>query len=185
MNICDNRYIITGGPGSGKSTLLDALSEKGYQCFEEISRVVIREQHEIGGDKVPWLNLAEFAEICYDRMSSQLEDCNTNSKCFYDRGIPDIIAYVRRGELNVPQKYFSKSKDYNRIVFLAPAWKEIFVNDSERPESFDDSLEIYLFLKETYLELGFTVVELPKSSIENRVQFITDYLSVDRDSEIA
>lgn len=185
MNICDNRYIITGGPGSGKSTLLDALSEQGFQCFEEISRIVIKEQHEIGGDKVPWLNLAEFAEICYKRMSSQLDKCNANSKCFYDRGIPDIIAYVKRGGLPVPSKYFNKSKDYNRIVFLAPAWKEIFINDSERPESFEDSVEISLFLKETYFDLGFTVIELPRSSVLERVHFISNYLSSDKESDIA
>ena len=167
-----NRYIITGGPGSGKSSLLAALVKQSYQGFEEISRIIIREQHEIGGDKVPWENLADFAELCYDRMNLQLDECQPNSTCFYDRGLPDIIAYVRRGGLRVPAKYFEKAKSYNRTVFLAPPWQEIFVNDSERPESFEDATEIYHFLKSTYNELGFTIVELPKVSIKERVAFI-------------
>jgi len=172
MSIHSNRYIITGGPGSGKSSLLAALVEKSYQGFEEISRVIIREQHEIGGDKVPWQNLADFAELCYERMSVQLDKCETDCTCFYDRGLPDIIAYVRRGGLSVPAKYFEKAKAYNRTIFLAPPWPEIFINDSERPESFEDASEIYKFLKSTYTELGFTIVELPKVSVQERVAFI-------------
>lgn len=177
----NNRYIITGGPGSGKSSLLNALIDKEYKGFEEISRIVIREQHEINGDKLPWKNLAAFAEICFERMSKQLRDCNSKNYCFYDRGIPDIIAYVRRGGLKVPEKYYEKSNQYNSIVFIAPPWQEIFINDAERPESFDDSMEIYQFLKETYNELGFQTIELPKVSIKERVKFIENYLSACKD----
>ncbi len=185
MSKYENRYIITGGPGSGKSSLLNALSAKGYQCFEEISRVIIQEQHKIGGDKVPWENLAEFADICFERMGDQLSECKPTRNCFFDRGLPDIIAYVRRGGLNAPAKYFEKCKDYNKCIFLAPPWKEIFINDDERPESFEDALEISSFLRNTYRELGFTIVELPKLSIKERLLFIEDYLSRDKDSKRA
>jgi len=181
MNIC-NRYIITGGPGSGKSTLLSKLSEQGHQCFEEISRIVIQEQHQMGGNKVPWHNLSDFAEICFERMSTQLYECKPEGKCFFDRGLPDIIAYVRRGGLKVPPKYFQKSDQYNKTVFLAPTWEEIFINDAERPESFEDAMEISVFLRNTYEELGFTVIELPKLSVAERVLFIANYLSTDNDS---
>ncbi|WP_372754673.1 AAA family ATPase [Labilibaculum sp.] len=177
MNTINNRFIITGGPGSGKSTLLSQLSDHGYCCFEEISRIVIQEQHQIGGDKVPWRNLPDFAEICFQRMSAQLLECTADKNCFFDRGLPDIIAYLRRRGCDVPKRYFKHSKQYNKTVFLAPPWKEIFINDAERPESFEDSMEISLFLKNTYEELGFRVIELPKSSIKHRVKFINNYLS--------
>lgn len=182
MNKCNNRYIITGGPGSGKSTLLNKLSEQGHQCFEEISRIVIQEQHKMGGDKVPWHNLSEFAEICFERMSLQLYECEPEGKCFFDRGLPDIIAYLRRGGLAVPPEYFQKSHQYNKTVFLAPPWKEIFINDAERPESFEDAKEISIFLRNTYEELGFRVVELPKYPVNERAQFIANYLFNDNDS---
>ena len=176
MNTVNNRFIITGGPGSGKSSLLNQLSDHGYFCFEEISRIVIREQHKIGGDKVPWQNLADFADICFTRMSAQLLDCTATKNCFFDRGLPDIIAYLRRGGCDVPKQYFKHCKQYNQTVFLAPPWKEIFINDAERPESFEDSVEIALYLKTTYKELGFKVIELPKSTISERIQFIENYL---------
>ena len=172
MMTSSNRYIITGGPGSGKSSLLKALINHKHQGFEEISRVIIREQHKLGGNRVPWLNLAGFANLCYERMSTQLTQCNSACTCFYDRGLPDIIAYMRRGGLEVPAKYFEKAKSYNNTVFIAPPWKEIFINDSERPESYEDAVEIFRFLKSTYQELGFNIVELPKLSINERVTFI-------------
>lgn len=177
MESCKNRYIITGGPGSGKSTLLKGLIDKGYHGFEEISRMIIREQHQIGGDKVPWRNLSEFAEICYERMCNQLMTSSPYEYTFFDRGLPDIIAYVKRGKLEVPKKYFEKCKNYNLIVFLAPPWQKIFINDEERPESFSDAQEIYQFIKETYSNLGFKLVELPKVSVPERIQFIESYLS--------
>ncbi|WP_421920501.1 AAA family ATPase [Marinifilum sp.] len=176
-----NRFIITGGPGSGKSSLLNALKNQGYKGFEEISRIIIREQQEINGDKLPWKNLADFAEICYERMLKQLDDYNSRSYCFYDRGIPDIIAYVRRGGLQVPSKYFENCNQYHPSVFITPPWQQIFINDAERPESFKDSMEIYQYLKNTYKELGFQIIELPKASIKKRVEFIEAYLSSCKD----
>ena len=44
-------------------------------------------------------------------------------------------------------------------------------------KSYEDSAEIYKFLKETYSELGFNIVELPKVAIINRANFIESYLS--------
>jgi predicted ATPase len=38
------RIVIAGGPGSGKSTLLQALADSGEVCYEESSRILIREQ---------------------------------------------------------------------------------------------------------------------------------------------
>ncbi|MGQ1910262.1 AAA family ATPase [Marinifilum sp. RC60d5] len=177
----ENRYIITGGPGSGKSSLLNALIKANYQGFEEISRIVIREQHKLGGDKLPWKNLQAFAEVCYERMGKQLEKCEPDTLCFYDRGLPDIIAYMRRGALHIEEKYYEKCSEYNNTVFIAPPWKDIFINDAERPESFSDSLEIYQFLKETYLELGFEIIELPKVTIPERVKFIEAYITTCKD----
>ncbi|PID68155.1 MAG: hypothetical protein CR968_03115, partial [Flavobacteriia bacterium] len=56
------RYIITGAPGSGKSSLLEALKLRGYHCFDEVSRLIIKEQQQINGQLLPWDDLAGFAQ---------------------------------------------------------------------------------------------------------------------------
>src|ERR1700692_1752209 len=54
------RIVIAGGPGSGKSTLLQTLAESGEICYEESSRVLIREQVAQAGRLVPWGDLSGF-----------------------------------------------------------------------------------------------------------------------------
>lgn len=168
-----NRYIITGGPGSGKSTLLQALKAEGYCGYNEISRTVIREQQAIGGDKVPWANLAGFATICNTKMKEILQNTSTNI-CFFDRGLPDIIAYLKRGELAIPNHFYEQCCNYNTTVFIAPPWRDIFINDAERPETFEHSEITYQYLKKTYTDLGFSLIELPKTDVKQRVAFVID-----------
>ena len=40
--------VLIGGPSSGKTTLIEALKTKGYTCYPEVSREVIREAQEQG-----------------------------------------------------------------------------------------------------------------------------------------
>ncbi len=166
-----NRYIITGGPGSGKSTLLNALKREGYKCYDEISRIIIQEQQQTNGDKVPWKNLNAFAHICYNRMAEQLKE-TPQEICFFDRGLPDVIAYLKRGNIAIAPYFYEQCKDYNNTVFIAPPWQDIFINDTERPETYRQSVEIYQQLQNTYSNLGFQLIELPKVSVAERVGFV-------------
>src|SRR3981081_319633 len=68
------RIVIAGGPGAGKSTLLQALAASGEICYEESSRVVIREQLARAGRLVPWGDLPAFAQECSERMRAQIAD---------------------------------------------------------------------------------------------------------------
>ncbi len=214
-----NRYIITGGPGSGKSTLLNALKAEGYECYDEISRTIIQEQQLINGDKVPWKNLSAFAYICYERMTAQLEN-TPQDVCFFDRGLPDIIAYLQRGNITaavfstavcpILLPIYKEGKLPLLLVFtgsakiiipqfllhppgriflltipnapklinsLSPPWQDIFINDTERPETYQQSVDIYRHLKNTYTDLGFQLIELPKVSVAERVKFVQAAIS--------
>ena len=53
-------YIITGAPGTGKTTIINALKKEGYSCAEEISRELIAEQIDIGGNILPWKDQIAF-----------------------------------------------------------------------------------------------------------------------------
>src|SRR5580704_16698046 len=96
------RIVIAGGPGSGKSTLLRALAEAGEVCYEESSRVLIREQLARAGRLVPWDDLSAFARECSERMRAQLADSARHGRCFFDRGLPDLIGYLSRGGYRAP-----------------------------------------------------------------------------------
>lgn len=168
-----NKYIITGGPGSGKTTLLTALQHKGFNCSEEASRQVIIEEVAKGSTCLPWINLSCFANKTLERMIEQYLSSPSNVT-FFDRGIPDIIAYLKLAELPVADCYFKslETHTYHRTAFILPPWKEIYLNDPERWQTFEESVAIYHSLKETYESLDFTLIELSKTTVAERMRIV-------------
>lgn len=172
-----HKFIISGGPGAGKSTLLEALRASGFYCVDEASRQLIQEQVAEGSQCLPWTNLACFARLALTRM---LADCalaleQTNEElAFFDRGIPDILAYLQVGGLPIEDSYYQavRACDYQPLVFIAPPWQSIYVNDAERWQTFEEATALYQALVKTYQLLGFTVAELPKASVDERVTFV-------------
>jgi predicted ATPase len=174
QNVMD-RIIITGGPGSGKSTLINQLSLRGYHCVPEVSRVLIQEQVATESDCLPWRNLNCFAHLALDRMILDY-NCNLQAgeTAFFDRGIPDIIAYLKVGAIPLDIRFdlAARQHRYHTIVFVAPPWREIYVNDEERWQTFDESTLLYDEIVSTYKHLGYKMKELPMTSVASRCDFI-------------
>jgi predicted ATPase len=63
---------------------------------------------------------------------------------------------------------------YHQTVFIAPPWREIFRQDIERKQDFDEAQRTYESLFKTYQELGYELVDLPRAAVEDRVQLILD-----------
>ena len=185
-NLAPQRIVIAGGPGSGKSTLLQALAESGEICYEETSRILIREQRTVSGQLVPWADLSAFAQECGRRMRAQLADSARHGRCFFDRGLPDLIGYLEHGGCNAPHDWRDVSREYANPVFFAPPWREIYMNDAERPQSFAEASELSMHIRRAYEGLGFRLVELVKSSVLDRRRQVREYLSMhqhERDHE--
>lgn len=174
------RVVIAGGPGSGKSTLLQALAASGERCYEEASRTLIREQLAQSGQRVPWGDLWAFAQECAARMLKQLADSARHQRCFFDRGLPDLIGYLTHGGRTAPDEWRSASRTYARVVFFAPAWQEIYVNDPERPQSFADARSLGAHIRRAYVDCGFRLVELTKSPVADRLRQVVAHLDAYR-----
>lgn len=171
----DRFFIITGGPGAGKTTLLDALAARGHHRTVEAGRAIIQNQMAIDGPALPWRDPALFAEamLVFDMHSYRLAE-DTLGTVFFDRGVPDMVGYMRLMGLPVPAHMLKAATTfrYNRRIFIAPFWPEIFTNDRERKQSPDEARRTCETIARTYRELGFEIVELPKSSIAERVDFV-------------
>ena len=171
--------MITGGPGSGKTALINALGKSGFCVFPELARQMIQD-----GGKAPIRNLREknnglfFKEILRKRIQ-QHQATSGNTISFFDRGIPDSLAFLKfMGMENPP--VLSKAIDkyrYNNTVFLLPPWEEIYENDLVRLESFAEAEILFNLVKEAYSESGYLIEELPIGSIEKRVLRIRNKLT--------
>lgn len=165
------RYIITGGGGSGKTSIINFLNDLGYETLPEVSRQLIIEQQKHNGDLLPWSNLHGFGTECLNRMIQQVKYTNQNIT-FLDRGTPDILAYFKTKNLKWNREANLHLSKYQKTVFICPPWQQIFINDPQRPESFEQSGMIYQNLKTIYTKLGFTIIEIPKTSISERALFL-------------
>jgi predicted ATPase len=169
------KYIISGGPGAGKTTLLHALKDSGYFIYDEVSRQLINELVQSNSQFLPWINMGEFAKLALSRMIEAYQSANLyNSIAFFDRGIPDIIAYLKFSNIKIDDIFYSAIDQYkyNPTVFMAPPWEEIYINDDARNETFAESKIIYAALSDIYKECGFNVIELPLISVQERVAFV-------------
>lgn len=171
--------VITGGPGSGKSTLIEVLEDAGHARSVEAGRAIIRDQVAIGGPALPWSDPAFFAELmlCWEMRSYGMAQ-EQFGLVFFDRGVPDCIGYLRLMGLPVPA-HMHRAADvcrYNRLVFLAPPWREIFHQDEERRQDFAEAVRTFEALASTYRDLGYELVELPCAPVEERRRFVLDRL---------
>jgi predicted ATPase len=168
------RYIISGGPGFGKTSIIKELENRKYKSIHEISRSIIKEQMEKGGDILPWKNLKAFSGLVFEQRLNQHSNAPSNEVCFYDRGIVDVLAYLKNDALHVPSSYIEASRKfhYNQIVFLTPPWREIYLMDNERKEDFEKAFAIHQLIELTYKQMGYHTQNIPLLNVEARVDFI-------------
>ena len=175
-----NRIIITGGPGSGKTSLISFLSENGFQCQHEISREVILEAQKEGIDQLFLTDPILFSKKLLKERLKQFNDIHHFEKTaiFYDRGLPDITAYMDYTGVNYPDEFknFCQNNRYDSI-FLLPPWKDIYIQDNERYESFAEAEKIHHFLLKAYKNYGYKVIEVPFDTLTNRMKFIKTSLA--------
>ena len=168
-----NFYIITGGPGAGKTSVLENLALKGYSYIPETARQIIKERLSKGLPPRP--DPTSFAQQIF---AQDWKNFALNSSIptllFYDRSFMDSACMLFESNMESYNKVkgIHLANRYNNRVFITPPWKEIYRNDRERDQTFEQSIEVYKRLEKWYGEHGYEMVVLPKDTVENRAKFI-------------
>lgn len=172
-----NKIVITGGPGTGKSTLIDELIKRGYNCLQEVSRDITEMARRNGIEQLFLKNPMLFSEMLLEGRENQykMAEKTATNLVFFDRGIPDVHAYMNYISIDYPPIYVEKSMKYRYdTIFITPPWQEIFITDEVRYENFEQSLAIHNHLHKTYEKLGYQLIEVPVGLIDFRTDFILD-----------
>lgn len=173
--------VITGCSGGGKSTLLTELARRGYRVFPEAGRQIVREQDWIGGNALPWTGPEKFVELLLSRAMHQLISAASEpGLAFFDRSVVEPLSGLARMGLPVPD-HFVRAGDlcrYDETVFVAPPWPEIHHTDAERRHGFGEALAEYEPLLAAYRRLGYRLVELPRTDVATRADFVLAALGV-------
>lgn len=168
-------HVITGGPGSGKTTLIEALARAGHARTVEAGRAIIQEQMAIDGPALPWRDPALFAELMLSwEMRSHRAASRRDGPVFFDRGVPDLGGYWRLIGDAVPSHVIKAAERcrYNRRVFVAPPWPEIFTQDSERKQTLEEAERTFDAVTSAYRDFGYELITLPRTSVEERMRFV-------------
>ena len=177
----DHFFVVTGGPGAGKTSLITKLARRGFHTIPESGRAIIREEMQSGGDALPWADRMSYAERMLERDLRAYSAAQALSgPVTFDRGIPDILGYLTLCGLPVPPQVTAAAKAarYNRRVFLAPFWDEIFTQDTERKQTRAEAETTGAVMRETYIALGYEITELPCADLGARADFVCKQLAI-------
>lgn len=175
------KIVITGGPGTGKSTIINHLIERGFICLEEISRQVTLEAKTEGIDQLFLTHPLLFSELLLKGRQKQFLEADMfgDKTVFFDRGIPDVLAYMDFIGDTYPKTFVDAChKAIYDAVFILKPWKAIYTSDNERYESFEQALEIHDNLVNTYKNYNYTLIDVPFDTVENRTNFILKVLGM-------
>jgi predicted ATPase len=176
----NNFYVFTGGPGAGKTTTLEALRARGYLCVEEAARRVLRQQAATGGNATHDGDRAKYRDLTLDMMIGDYRAVTERTApVFFDRGIPELAGYgTAEGEPDPPALVQAIADcRYAPRVFLFPAWQDIYVHDDLRKHTFEHAVEVTVICREAYQRQSYKIVDVPRSSVEERVRFVLDNLT--------
>ena len=175
-------FVITGASGSGKSTLVAALAELGYACVHEVGRNIVREQLAARGRLLPWIDQPAFMEEVLTRnIADHTGALSLTGPVFFDRGIPECIAWARLLGVGVQPHHTSAAAlyRYNPIVFVTEPWPEVYVTDLERRESFEVAVRAFEPTIEAYAKCGYRPLVVPKVAVAERVKFVLGHATND------
>jgi predicted ATPase len=168
------RAVITGGPGAGKSTLLGALAQEGFQTFPEVARGLLQ---ATGGMALRAERPAEFAIAMLDAERNSWFAAQAGIS-IYDRGFPDIAGFLELESiaLSRPVDDACRNLRYSGPIFRAPPWRAIYTQDEERFQSWNQATLSDRAVSAAWLRYGYELVDLPFTSVADRVQFVRDRL---------
>ena len=169
-----HRFVLLSGcSGGGKSTLLAELQARGHRVVEEPGRRIVQQELEGGGSALPWVDGAAFARRAIEMaLSDRKAAMNWPGWVFFDRGLIDAASALQDTTGEPALLHLGTTHRYNKKVFLAPPWREIYVTDAERRHGFDETLAEFGRLERQYPTLGYEVIMLPKVSVQERADFV-------------
>jgi len=176
-HILENGFLLTGGPGTGKTTLIDKLEKMRYNTYPEIAKEKFK--------KNPMYTLNHpgifFKEIL-DKYISNYNSAKKLDICFFDRGIPDLLAMIDI----LPYLNSAKRVSDNKILKLSKKYRygKVFLLDplpNYNPKKHvnltkEQSLIFHRFNIKRYKQLGYDLIPIPVGSVEDRVDMILNHI---------
>ena len=158
-----------------ETTLIDALGRRGHAVFAEAGRAVLQIGRSIDSPGLPSANWRLFGELLLLwHLRSHREAQVRGSVAFFDRGLPDVLAfYARKHSLAPPHATRAvEHHRYNPRVFLLEPQAGMYEHNPERTGSYARAVAFHGGLIEWYRRVGYDFMVVPPASVDDRVDFV-------------
>ena len=91
---------------------------------------------------------------------------------FFDRALHDVIGYLNY--VQDPNKKWEKELNnykYNLVFLLKPVF-QIYIQDEDRMETFEEAVEVHKSLEKTYHQSKLKIIKLPFTTPQKRFDLI-------------
>jgi len=186
--IKNKKIVISGGPGSGKTTLVNLLRNRGHECVEEFSRIIIENAQKKGEKNIFKSEPISFSEEIWKGRKEQYEKFDIywgkakKPYVFFDRGLHDVVAYLECNGVPYDPHKFDLSNFPYEMALLLPPWKAIYIKDNERKEDFEETEKLYFYIKNTYQKNNIPIIEIPFQNPELRISTLHKYLDNEKNA---
>jgi predicted ATPase len=171
-------HIVTGAPGSGKTVVLAALGPR-FHLVPEPAREVLAKARAADDTAMHDRDWGAFVSQLLQRSIEKHRAAQSvEEPVVFDRGVPDCVAYAVT--LNVdpgPSRAAADVYRYHPEALIMPPWEDIYTTDDERTMSFGDTIAFHEALVDAYAGAGYTLVEVPRDSPEQRAAFAREFIS--------
>jgi predicted ATPase len=178
------RYVVTGAPGAGKTSVVQALDADGFFVIPEAATELIA-QEQSRGVLEPW-----WSSGFVDRVGRrQVEEANHAEAelQLLDRSLVCTLALERYLQLP-PSPFLAAAVDsmvrddtYQRDVFFVRLLSFV-VPSAVRRITYPEALEFERVHEQTYLELGFRLIDVPPGTVTERADLIRSRVEEGRPS---
>ena len=172
-----NWHIITGAPSSGKTTLINLLAAAHYSIGPEVARDYIEhllaESHTL--DDIYHGNKQLQRKILAMALKRE-RHLEKDKLFFFDRGTIDSLGYFQYYNLDAKHVVEAcQQKRYKKIFFchqLPVVYDSIRVEDNLSAKSIGE------LIYESYILMGYQLIELPAIPVEQRMEIIFNHINV-------
>ncbi|MFA7309773.1 MAG: ATP-binding protein [Candidatus Paceibacterota bacterium] len=164
-------YVLTGGPCAGKTTLIFELEKRGHLVVAEGARLIIDEKLAAGETIEQIVTDPDWLGSVVRRVRDMHLEVPKEEQYFFDRGVPDSIAYYTINNKEVDDELRdAMDRVKYRKVFLLDLID--FVNDEARSETPEQAMILHGLIREAYADQGYEIVEVPVLPVPERADFI-------------
>jgi predicted ATPase len=153
--------------------MLSRIERRGYRVMEDSARKIIRQRKRQGLSARP-----DAARFALNILADEIQDYESakparSDLVFFERGILDALCMLAHiPEHSVDIESYIDRYPYHDTVFILPPWREIYRQDEERDQSYEDAVRVHAQIRHWYAECGHRLIEVQPDSIDARCAFV-------------